>query len=214
MTKVRVVVFLAVVALLLFPAMAIAQGPQLPCRFHGTVQIDGANVADDTVITATISGDTYTASTPSPYGDSTYWLEIAPPEGTNYAEGTTVTFKIGTSAAEQTATWEAGGNKELNLSIGEGPVTPPTGGISGVVVNSLPAGSSPTASYDAATGVLTLGIPKGDKGDTGAAGAAGAQGPQGEEGPGAPGGIALPVVALVIAIIAIGVAVMGIRRRV
>jgi hypothetical protein len=212
MTKVRVVVFLAVVALLLFPAMAIAQGPQLPCRFHGTVQIDGANVADDTVITATISGDTYTAKTPSPYGASTYWLEIAPPEGTNYAEGTSVTFMIGTSAAAQTATWEAGGNKELNFSIGEPPVTPPPGGgITSVVVNSLPAGSSATSSYNADTGVLTLGIPKGD---AGAAGAAGAQGSQGEEGPGAPGGIALPVIALVIAIIAIGVAVMGIRRRV
>ena len=34
-----------------------------------------------------------------------------------------------------------------------------------VIANGLPAGSSPTASYS--DGVLTLGIPKGDKGDTG-----------------------------------------------
>ena len=33
----------------------------------------------------------------------------------------------------------------------------------------LPAGSNPTASYS--NGVISLGIPKGDKGDTGAAGA-------------------------------------------
>ena len=50
--------------------------------------------------------------------------------------------------------------------------------------------------------------PKGDKGDTGAAGA------PGEDGADASGGIALPVVALVIAIIAAGMAVMGMRRRV
>ena len=34
-----------------------------------------------------------------------------------------------------------------------------------VTVTTLPAGSSATASYNKATGVLALGIPKGDKGD-------------------------------------------------
>ena len=85
------------------------------------------------------------------------------------------------------------------------------GGISQVVVTSLPAGSDPTVSYNAATGVLTLGIPTGD---TGATGATGPAGPQGEEGAGAPGGIALPVIALVIAIVAVGMALMATRRRV
>lgn len=63
-------------------------------------------------------------------------------------------------------------------------------GITSVTVNTLDAGESATASVSG--GVLTLGIPKGDKGDTGATGAqgpkggtgaAGAQGPAGPAGP-------------------------------
>ena len=49
-----------------------------------------------------------------------------------------------------------------------------------VVVNTLPAGSSATASYS--NGVLTLGVPQGAKGDTGATGATGPTGPQGPQG--------------------------------
>ena len=49
----------------------------------------------------------------------------------------------------------------------------------------LPAGSSASASYDAQTGVMTFGIPKGDKGDTGAKGEQGERGltgPKGDKG--------------------------------
>lgn len=46
--------------------------------------------------------------------------------------------------------------------------------------STLPAGSDATASYS--DGVLSLGIPKGDKGDKGDTGATGPQGPQGEQG--------------------------------
>ena len=46
-----------------------------------------------------------------------------------------------------------------------------------VTVTTIPAGSSATASYS--NGVLSLGIPKGDKGDKGDTGATGATGPQG-----------------------------------
>ena len=53
-------------------------------------------------------------------------------------------------------------------------------GITSVTVNTLNAGESATASVSG--GVLTLGIPKGDKGDTGAAGPAGPAGPKGEQG--------------------------------
>ena len=57
----------------------------------------------------------------------------------------------------------------------------------------------------------TLTIPAGQ------AGAIGAQGPQGPAGPAgedAPGGLALPIIALVLAAIASGVAVMAMRRKV
>ena len=58
MTKLRVVVLLAVVALLLVPAFAYAQTPpQPPCRFYGTVTVDGAAVPAGTIITATVAGD-------------------------------------------------------------------------------------------------------------------------------------------------------------
>ena len=209
MTKLRVVVLLAVVALLLFPALALADTPpEPPCRFYGTVIVDGAGVADGTVITAMIGGDQLTAATPAEgYSTSTYAIKIG--VDTEYTEGATVTFMIGDRAAAQTGTWTKGGNVEVNLTAGQ--AGPQGGAITDVQVTSLAAGSDPTVDWDPVSGVLTLGIPDGA---TGPAGAAGADGPQGEEGAGAPGGIALPVVALVIAVIAVGVAVMSMRRRI
>lgn len=53
-------------------------------------------------------------------------------------------------------------------------------GITSVTVNTLNAGEGATASVSG--GVLTLGIPKGDKGDTGAAGPQGPAGPKGATG--------------------------------
>ena len=209
MTKLRVVVLLAVVALLLLPALALADTPpEPPCRFYGTVIVDGAGVADGTVITAMIGGDQLTAATPAEgYSTSTYAIKIG--VDTEYTEGATVTFMIGDRAAAQTGTWAKGGNIEVNLTAGQ--AGPQAGAITDVQVTSLAAGSDPTVDWDPVSGVLTLGIPDGA---TGPAGAAGAEGPQGEEGAGAPGGIALPVVALVIAVIAVGVAVMSMRRRI
>lgn len=59
-------------------------------------------------------------------------------------------------------------------------------GITSVTVNTLNAGESATASVSG--GVLTLGIPKGDKGDPGAQGLVGPAGPKGDKGdPGAAG---------------------------
>ena len=209
MTKLRVVVLLAVVALLLFPALALADTPpEPPCRFYGTVIVDGAGVADGTVITAMIGGDQLTTATPAEgYSTSTYAIKIG--VDTEYTEGATVTFMIGDRAAAQTGTWTKGGNVEVNLTAGQAGAQ--AGAITDVQVTSLAAGSDPTVDWNPVSGVLTLGIPDGA---TGPAGAAGAEGPQGEEGAGAPGGIALPVVALVIAVIAVGVAVMSMRRRI
>ncbi len=209
MTKLRVVVLLAVVALLLLPALALADTPpEPPCRFYGTVIVDGAGVADGTVITAMIGGDQLTAATPAEgYSTSTYAIKIG--VDTEYTEGATVTFMIGDRAAAQTGTWTKGGNVEVNLTAGQ--AGSQGGAITDVQVTSLAAGSDPTVDWNPVSGVLTLGIPDGA---TGPDGAAGADGPQGEEGAGAPGGIALPVVALVIAVIAVGVAVMSMRRRI
>jgi hypothetical protein len=206
MTKLRLLALLAVVALVLFPAIAFAQGGlEPPCAFHGTVQVNCVNVADGTVITATIGNDTYTTTTT----DSAYRVVIAQPEGKSY-EGLTVSFKIGTAAVTQTGTWTIGGNVAVNLSSGVCPPSGGGGGISQVVVNALPAGSAPTVSYNAETGVLTLGIPAGAAGATGPAGPAGPQGPAGKGASSVIGIIA--IVLAVIAIIVAGVAMLRPRR--
>ena len=217
MTKFSIIALLVVAMLLLSPAVASAQ-PVPPCRFHGTVQVDGAAVEDGTIITATIEGQTFTATTPSAYGPSTYAIEIEQPEDAPFVDKT-VTFKIGDRAA-QTGTWEMGGNIELNLTAGEAPTPTDGGAITDVLVISLDPGSAPTASFDAATGVLTLGIPDGETGAQGAAGAAGspgvqgAQGPQGPEGPeGEEGGEVLAIVALIVALIAFFASVFVLVRR-
>lgn len=89
-------------------------GTEPPCRFHGTVKLNGANVAGGTIIKAIIDGDEYTTTTPAVYGPSTYAIKIVPAVG--YAEGTAITFMIGAYTATQTGSWETGGNIELNLT--------------------------------------------------------------------------------------------------
>ena len=111
---------------LLMPAKAAAQAqpPSLPCRFHGTVEVNGAPVPDGTAIRAVILGDVYTATTPSVYGPSTYMVQAAPEAGTYYLPGTQVSFAIDGRTAPQKSTWTDGGNKEVNLT-GYAPPTPP-----------------------------------------------------------------------------------------
>jgi len=200
MTKVRLLALLAVVALVLFPAIAFAQGaPQLPCAFHGTVQVSGANVADGTVIAATIGNDTYTTTT----SNSTYRVVIAQPEGKSY-DGLTATFKIGSDTAKETGTWQMGGNVAINLTKGTPQVTP-TGNV---IITSVVLGN--TTSYDSVTGTLT--IKKADitgaKGDTGAIGPTGPEGPAGKN-----ASSVIGIIAIVIAIIAVAIAGMVMMRK-
>jgi hypothetical protein len=204
MTKLRLLALLAVVALVLFPAIAFAQGElQPPCAFHGTVQVNGAAVADGTVITATIGNATFTTTTT----DSAYRVVIVQPSGGSY-DGLTVTFKIGSATASQTGTWSTGGNVAVNLTSGTTPTPNTGGGITQVKVTALAAGAAPTVSYDSTTGILTLGIPAGATGATGPAGAAGATGPAGKN-----ASSVLGIVAIVLAVIAILIGVMVMMRK-
>ena len=210
MTKVRLLALLAVVALVLLPAVVMAQGLSLPCAFHGSVTVNGAAVDDGTTITATIEGDEYTATVPADYGASTYRLVISPPEGTTYADGAAVTFAIGGEAAEQSSSWEGGGNIEVNLTIGGPAATPIDGiGITGASAVALPAGSDPTA--EIVGGELVLGIPAGADGADGATGPAG---PQGEKGDSGSGNMVIGIIAIVLAAVAIVMAVTTMRRKV
>jgi hypothetical protein len=204
MTKVRLLALLAVVALVLFPAIAFAQGGlQPPCAFHGTVLVNGANVADGTVITATIGNTSYTATTTTAAGASTYRIVIAQPETGSY-DGLTVTFMIGSATAGQTSTWQMGGNVALNLTKGTPQVTPSTG----VIITSVVLGN--TTGYDPVTGTLTIKKADitGSKGDTGATGAIGATGPAGKN-----ASSVLGLVAIIIAVIALAIGVIVMMRK-
>jgi hypothetical protein len=207
MTKVRLLALLAVVALVLFPAIAFAQGGlQPPCAFHGTALVNGQNVADGTVITATIGNSTYTATTTTAAGASTYRVVIPPPAQGSY-DGLTVTFEIGNDTAGQTGTWQMGGNVALNLTKGTPQVTP--GGTCGTCITGVQLGN--TTGYN--NGVITIKQSDiaGPKGDTGATGATGATGPAGGKGASSVIGI-IAIVLAVIAICIAGVAMLRPRR--
>ncbi|MBM3156346.1 MAG: hypothetical protein FJ004_03565 [Chloroflexi bacterium] len=87
-----------------------------PCKFRGTVQLNGAAVPNGTVITVIIEGYGYTTTTPAEnYGASSYAIVIPKAEGKSY-DGKIVSFKIGNYSATQTATWSTGGNVVVNLT--------------------------------------------------------------------------------------------------
>ncbi len=200
MTKARLLALLVVVTLVLVPTLALAQGLAMPCRFYGTVTSDGVAVDDGTVITATIDGDEYTATTPSAYGASTYALTISPAEGVTYADGSTITFMIGDESAAETGVWESGGNFEVDLSVGEGSGPGPGPGPGG----QGPPGPAGPAGPAGAAGAA------GSAGSAGPAGPAGASGAAGEDGAGS----TLSIIALVIGGVALLVGGMAMRKKV
>jgi len=85
-----------------------------PCRFHGTVVLNGANVPDDTEVTVIIEGYGYPASTKTVGGSSTYSITIPKATGVSY-EGKAVTFRVGSATAIQISAWTMGGNVPVNL---------------------------------------------------------------------------------------------------
>lgn len=127
MSNLKILVSIVVAVFFLLPAMTFAQGAQPPCRFYGTVQLDGYDVPDGTVITAIIEGVPYSTTTPeAAYGSSTYVLKIEPSAGAFYNYGTQIYFKIDDHVAKETATWESGNNTELNLTASTAPPPTPT----------------------------------------------------------------------------------------
>jgi len=195
MTKLRLLALLAVVALVLFPAIAFAAGPAWPCAFHGTVQANGQTVPDDTVITVTVGTDTYTTNPTTVAGVSSYYISITPVEGASYGNTTPVTFKIADAIVGQ-STWTDGVNKEVNLSSGT-PITP--GGCACITIARL--GNTTTIS----NGVLTIDQNqiKGAAGAAGAPGTAGVAGAAGKDANNVLGiiGIALGAIAIIAVVV-------------
>ena len=105
-----------VVVLLVFPAVAVAQESQPPCRFQGTVEVNGEPAAERTFIRAILGEYRHTTRTFSADGESVYSMDIAAPEGTEYRPGAAIAFIVGGLAAAETGRFEPGGNITLNLT--------------------------------------------------------------------------------------------------
>jgi hypothetical protein len=123
MPKAALILLLALAALVTIANEAAADNTGA-CRFTGTVKLDGANVPDGTVIKAFIGDDVYTTTTPTGYGPSTYSVEVRPPDGEGYAEGTQVRFTIDGYAADQTGSFQGGENIRWDLTAKRPPASP------------------------------------------------------------------------------------------
>ena len=123
MSKLLALLLVVGALILLFTAMAAADGP-FGCSFSGSVKLDGAEVTDGTLITAVIDGVEYHTHTSTGYGYSTFSITIRPPEGTSYADGTKVVLKVNGHPAAQTAIYKAGANTRLDLTASSKAVVP------------------------------------------------------------------------------------------
>jgi hypothetical protein len=85
----------------------------------GTVILDGAAVADGTVITAVIDGDEYSTTTPTIYGPSRYYLTVQPSNGGYYRDGTKIIFEVDGHAVEQEGVFVAGSTIALDLTAAQ-----------------------------------------------------------------------------------------------
>jgi hypothetical protein len=101
------------------PARAI---PSMPSSFYGTVKVNGANVADGTLIQALAGGQVYSEGFSQTYqGNSVYALDVRGDDSDTAIqdggrEGDTLQFKIGGVLADQTAVWHTATNVNLNLT--------------------------------------------------------------------------------------------------
>lgn len=114
MSKIVFVILLALTCPFLL-GTALSDGTP-SCSFAGIVKLNGADVPDGTVITATVEGDEYTTTTPTGYGASTYAILIQTPTGKYYPEGVEVVFQVNGYATVETGTWQPGQNIRLDLT--------------------------------------------------------------------------------------------------
>ncbi|MFP4642675.1 MAG: hypothetical protein ACLFPU_10970 [Dehalococcoidia bacterium] len=194
-------VFVAVlitIALVLVPCAAFAAETP-PCAFMGTAYLDGQEASEVTV-SAWIDGETKDEWKVITGSGGEYYLQV---DGDH--ERKTVSFEVDGVEAEETATWSQGTTIEIDLnangtsndesdsesgdesdSESDGESNGESGGseIEDVEVETLEPGASATADFDPSTGVLTLGIPQGEKGSEGSEGPEGPEGPEGEPGTG------------------------------
>ena len=163
MSKYRFLLFVPLVCLLLvLMAMPVFAVPPLPATFWGQVTLDGVDVPDGTEITAWVDGTQIGQVVSETFDNqSVYVLDARPPDtwdpdaGPPYTEGGTVVFRIGSSMAEQTATWTMGDeNPDFHLSAST--VYSGTAPISEIAPIELP-GTKVTIDFDVGcSGTITV----------------------------------------------------------
>lgn len=135
----------------LVPATPVSAVPPLPCKFYGTVKQGGANVPAGTAVTAWIAGVQYASTHTFTYAGETWYNIDVPgddpdtPEKDGGVPGDIVSFKVGDVWADQTGTWQIGGNIPLNLTIAEPTPTPTVTGTPPTATPTNTATNTPTA---------------------------------------------------------------------
>lgn len=108
------------------PALHAQPGP--PNRFYGSLMIDGVAAPIGTQVTAVINGkDCGSRATDTP---GQYWVDAASSGQIAGCgdPGATVSFRVGSRMAAQSAPWQGGIFSKLDLTVSGSGAPPPTGG--------------------------------------------------------------------------------------
>lgn len=199
------VLTLAIAAFAMFPHTLWAQ--QVPPHvFIGTVSIDGGIPPAGTQVIALIGGVERGSSVVASGGSYGPLLVLQ-------GSGTTITFRIGNLAADQTVTWQQGEAEVLNLTASSSTITPIATPVPVAIQGPEgPAGPQGPEGLAGPLGPAGPAGPAGPEGSQGTAGSAGSAGQEGSVGPpgltGEGGGTTLAIIALIIAVLAL-VAALG-----
>ena len=110
MNKFKIMIAVAFAFGILLVGERVYAVPPLPSTHFGTVQVDGANVPDGTLVTAWIGGVAAGWTETISYGGSSvYALDVSgdpawdPEAGPPATEGSTIVFRIGENTADELA---------------------------------------------------------------------------------------------------------------
>ena len=123
-TRRTIIAMLMLVLVLATNSSPVLALPPLPSGFYGTVKINGKNVPDGTLVSATISGVQYAYTNSQTYqGNSVYSVDVPgdDPSTPGVLEGgvpgDTIVFLVNGAPANETAPWQSGKNIRNNLSL-------------------------------------------------------------------------------------------------
>jgi hypothetical protein len=104
--------------------------PPLPASFYGVVTKNGADLPEGVTIMAVINNKVYAGNTVKIYeGESVYSLVVPGDDPTTDVieggvQGDTIYFNVDGILADQTATWQSGSSKELDLTVSSNVIEP------------------------------------------------------------------------------------------